>query len=75
MRTLYALAALAGLLGCPLALAQSVSTAQIAGRVTDATGAAVPGAQLVATQTATTFTRVTTSGADGAYALTNLPVG
>ncbi|HVA62589.1 MAG TPA: carboxypeptidase-like regulatory domain-containing protein, partial [Terriglobales bacterium] len=74
MRTLATLALLC-CLACPLATAQSVSTAQIAGTVTDASGAAVPGAQLVATQTATSFTRATTSGANGSYTLSNLPVG
>ena len=74
MRTLATLALLC-CLACSLAMAQSVSTAQIAGNVTDASGAAVPGAQLVATQTATSFTRATTSGANGSYTLSNLPVG
>jgi hypothetical protein len=61
---------------CGLGLmAQSISTAQIAGVVTDASGAVIPGAQVAATQTDTQFTRATTAGANGAYTLTNLPAG
>ena len=51
------------------------TTAQINGTVKDASGLAVPGAELKATQTATGAVRTTTSGADGAFALPNLPIG
>jgi len=51
------------------------STAQIHGLVQDATGAAVPGAEVRATQTATRFTRAIVSEANGSYVLTNLPLG
>src|SRR5579863_10259307 len=50
-------------------------TAQIQGTVLDSTGSAVPGADVKATQTATGAVRNVTSGADGAYVLTNLPIG
>src|ERR1035438_9945124 len=50
-------------------------TSQIQGVVLDSTGAAVPGATVKATQTGTGAVRNTTSGADGAYLLTNLPIG
>jgi len=61
---------------CGLGLmAQSISTSQIAGVVRDASGAVIPGATVVATQTETHFTRSTSTGADGSYTLTNLPVG
>jgi len=61
---------------CGLGLmAQSISTSQIAGVVRDASGAVIPGAIVVATQTETHFTRSTSTGADGSYTLTNLPVG
>ena len=51
------------------------STAQINGSVRDASGLAVPGATVKATQTATGVARTVTSGADGGYVLSNLPVG
>ena len=60
------------LLGASL-LAQS--TAQIQGSVQDASGAAVPGAEVKATQTQTGALRTVTSGADGGYVLANLPIG
>lgn len=55
--------------------AQAVANATIHGDVTDASGAAVPNAQIKAMQTATGQTTHATSGADGAYVLLNLPVG
>ena len=51
------------------------ATSQIQGTIQDATGAAVPGAEIKATQTGTGAVRTTTSGADGGYVLTNLPIG
>src|ERR1019366_8938185 len=51
------------------------STAQINGTVGDASGLAVPGAEVKATQTATGATRTATSGTDGAWTLPNLPIG
>lgn len=53
--------------------AQSVS--QISGTVKDATGLAVPDAQVTATQTDTGATRTTVSAASGAYSLPSLPIG
>ena len=58
-----------------LASAQAVSTAQIQGTVRDASGLAVPGAEIRATQTETAASRTTTSAADGGYVLSNLPIG
>jgi hypothetical protein len=43
--------------------------------VVDASGLAVPGAQVEVTQTSTGLTRATVTGADGAYVLPSLPVG
>ncbi|HEY7392127.1 MAG TPA: carboxypeptidase regulatory-like domain-containing protein [Bryobacteraceae bacterium] len=57
------------------AWAQAVSTAQIQGTVQDATGAAVSGAEVKATQTDTGISRTTTTAADGGYVLSNLPIG
>lgn len=51
------------------------STAQIQGSIQDATGAAIPAAVIKATQTQTGAVRNTTTGVDGAYVLTNLPIG
>jgi hypothetical protein len=49
--------------------------AQIQGVVLDSSGLAVPGADVKATQTETGALRNATTGADGAYVLTNLPIG
>jgi len=51
------------------------ATSQIQGTVQDASGAAVPGTQVKATQTETGATRTATSAADGTYVLPNLPLG
>jgi len=50
-------------------------TAEINGTLRDATGAAIPGATVKATQTATGVSRTAASGADGGYVLPNLPIG
>src|SRR5262249_53799929 len=55
--------------------AQAVAGAQIAGIVTDPAGAAVPGAQLTATQTETNTSYSAVSGVNGAYVMPYLPVG
>ena len=52
-----------------------VSTAQISGRVTDASGAVLPGVTVTATQTETQFVRTTVTNDVGAFTLPNLPVG
>jgi len=65
MRKASALAVFALL--CSLAAnlwGQAQSTAQIQGFVNDASGAAVPGAEVKATQTSTGVTRTAISGAD-----------
>src|SRR5215467_6464414 len=51
------------------------STAQIQGSIQDASGSAVPGANVKATQTETGAVRATISDADGTYVLANLPIG
>jgi hypothetical protein len=51
------------------------TTGSITGRVTDAQGAAVPGASATARNTATGFTRTSVSDEEGVYRLTALPVG
>ncbi len=65
-------------LGLCLVFATSVwaqAVSQIQGTVQDSTGAAVPGAEVKATQTATGAVRTTMSAADGNYVLPNLPTG
>ena len=58
-----------------LSAAVWAQTAEINGTVRDATGAAIPGATVKATQTATGVVRTTNSGADGGYVLPNMPIG
>jgi hypothetical protein len=55
--------------------AQSQNTAQIEGIVQDASGSAVPGAQVKATQTDTGVSRIVNTETDGGYVLPNLPIG
>ncbi len=55
--------------------AQATAVVQISGTVTDPGGAAVPGAQLRATQTETGLVRSAVSATDGSYTLTSLPIG
>lgn len=58
----------------PAIAAQSPSTATLRGRVLDQSGAAVPGATVTVTNTATGLTRETTTDTSGFYAVTSLPV-
>ena len=51
------------------------ATAQLGGRVTDQSGAILPGVTVTATQTDTGLARTVVTDADGAYQLTNLPTG
>jgi hypothetical protein len=55
--------------------AQVISTSQIRGTISDETGAAVAGADVRLTQTATGAVRTVTSAADGSYVFPALPVG
>ena len=59
----------------PAVAAAQVSTGQISGRVTDASGAVLPGVTVTATQTETQFVRTTVTNEVGAFTLPNLPVG
>ena len=54
---------------------QAVAGSQISGVVRDASGAAIPGAEVTATKTDTGTVRTVFTGADGAYVLPNLPIG
>lgn len=55
--------------------AQAVSTSQISGSVKDASGGAIPGAQVKLTQTETGAVRTTVTAANGSYIMTNLVIG
>ncbi|PYR24005.1 MAG: TonB-dependent receptor, partial [Acidobacteria bacterium] len=52
-----------------------LSTAQLSGRVTDESGAVIPGVTITATQTDTGLTRSVTTDANGMYVLPNLSTG
>ena len=54
---------------------QAVNNAQMHGRVTDPTGAAVVGAQVQAVEVATGLVRTTITNSEGEFSLPNLPVG
>src|SRR5260221_78619 len=52
-----------------------LSTAQLSGRVTDESGGGLAGAPVTATKPATGFVRSDVTDANGAYVLSNLPLG
>jgi hypothetical protein len=62
------------LVPAPSAWAQ-LSTAELNGRITDSSGAVLPGATVTATQTATGLMRTDVADASGSYLLSNLPTG
>ena len=66
--------ALTLLLTSAVAWAQ-LSTAQLSGRVTDPSGAVLPGVSVTVTQTETGFTRRDLTDENGSYVLPNLPTG
>ena len=55
--------------------AMAQSTGELAGRVTDESGAVLPGVTVVATQTATGFSRTVVTDGAGAWVMTNMPTG
>jgi Carboxypeptidase regulatory-like domain/TonB-dependent Receptor Plug Domain/TonB dependent receptor len=55
--------------------AQGIITGSITGTVADATGAVIPGAVVIATQTATNQSSKTISGKDGSFSFKALPIG
>jgi hypothetical protein len=69
---LLAIAALSGSLALR---AQSVSIASVTGRVTDPSGAVLPGAQVKMTAVDTGIVHVTTADAAGSYSFPSLPIG
>jgi hypothetical protein len=75
--------ALSGLLSAAVALAvlaagtaaAQAPTGQISGRVTDSSGAVLPGVDVTVTQTDTGLVRTTVTNEAGQYAIPSLPVG
>jgi hypothetical protein len=70
----FTLCAAMVLLGAVPAWAQ-VSTAELNGRVTDSSGAVLPGVTVTATQTATGLVRTAVTDETGSYLISNLPTG
>jgi len=64
---------LMSLLTCATSWAQA--TAELAGRVTDESGAVLPGVTVTATQVDTGFTRAVVTDGSGAWVMPNLPIG
>src|SRR6266508_1974703 len=62
------------LLSGTIASAQQ-STARLSGRVTDQSGAVLPGVTVTVSRTDTGFTRTDVTDGNGSYVLPNLPVG
>jgi hypothetical protein len=56
-------------------LAQSAAVSQISGTIRDSGGLVIPGAQVTVTQTSTGLSRSASTGGEGNYTLTSLPVG
>src|SRR4029077_17570166 len=59
----------------PSAALAQLSTGQITGRVTDQSGAVLPGVTVTATQTDTGQARTVVTDASGTYVVPNLPTG
>lgn len=73
--SLRQLLAVACIVLCASPLFAQVSTGQISGRVTDSTGAVLPGVTVTATQIDTGLVRTAVTNDVGVYVLPNLPVG
>ena len=52
-----------------------LATAELNGRVTDESGAVLPGATVTVTQTATGLVRTVVTDSNGTYLISNLPTG
>ena len=76
MRLVRHLCAVATILLLTAAAASAqLATAELNGRVTDSSGAVLPGATVTATQTGTGLERTVVTDETGSYLLSNLPVG
>jgi Carboxypeptidase regulatory-like domain/TonB dependent receptor len=75
-RPLRAFLILAGLaLAVPAGIFAQAGNASLRGRITDASGAALPGSTVTAKNPTTGFSRSITSAGDGAYSFPSLPPG
>ena len=74
LRTAIILAAALALLA-PSGFGQAVSSAEISGVISDATGGGIPGAQVKVTEIEKQFSRTAVSDAGGRYTFPSLPVG
>src|SRR5687767_1135364 len=74
IRTLSCAVAVTCALHAGTAFAQA-PTAQISGRVTDTSGAVLPGVTVTATQTGTGLVRTVVSNETGNFVIPNLPIG
>ena len=75
MRRHLRIACALALLLCLNATAASAQTAEVNGKVTDASGAVLPGVTVTLTQTETGFTRTVVTEGSGSYVMPNLPTG
>src|SRR6266850_972879 len=75
MRTIHDVVICAFVLLLTSSPASAQATAELAGRVTDASGAVLPGVTVTATQTDTGFTRTVVTEIAGTYVMPNLPTG
>jgi hypothetical protein len=75
MKRFFFLTILAAIFACSPAWAQNAETGALAGTVTDASGAALAGAKVVATNPATGAQKEITADATGGYRISNLPPG
>ena len=73
--SLLASAPFVAVINAPLAYGQSNISGDITGTITDPAGAAVVGAQVTVTNTATAATKVATTGSSGSYRVSLLPPG
>jgi len=75
LRTLLLVTALTSIGPLPLGAQQGATTADVTGIVFDQTGAVIPGAMLIATESSTQLQRTTATGEDGRFRLTALAPG
>jgi hypothetical protein len=71
----WVLGLLLGALIVPVLASAQAVTGTIIGRVTDSSGAVVPGVTVTLTNTGTKLTRVVTTDTDGEYSAPSLPTG
>src|SRR5687767_9227473 len=69
------IAGLLCILAAPVYLAAQAGTGTLSGTVVDEQGAAIPGAVVTATESATGATRIAASSAEGVFRLAGLPAG